>query len=278
MDSVHPENSADQSSEETKSLSNSNYFCRTCSLMLSESTTSKDHERHCIVTIDDCANHCKLKLHELLSQNEIAEKNLIKTSTIATDSREKLHVVSKTQLEVDFFACFEKAMRECESDFDSKSVECVDYVKEIEMQKRKADLSIDDVKEKQKIIRNLLSKPDNQLVPEMEKLSSDGSLFSSNEKLTFLYPTQKIEQLKDSIAEDKEELTKELCELIRKHVKSFNLKQSLASVELPSTRGLNCGASLFRSFVRPDTKMASCNSFICFGYLDGNSTIVLEFV
>ena len=111
----------------------------------------------------------------------------------------------------------------------------------------------------------------------MEKLDVDESLYTSNDGLTVSFPTQTIEQLQTAIANENAKFTKELTDLLSKHMKSISFKQTVSRLQLTNTRSLKCGVSLFRKFVHPGTQMASCNSFICFGYLE-NGSICLEFL
>ena len=145
MAGAEPENSADPSSE-TESIASAKHFCRTCCMMLPESSSLKAHKRHRIATVADCAGDCKVKLHEMLSLSELEEKNLVKAAKIVTDCRDNISVTTKNQIEDQMYACFDIAMKQCEKEIDKRAFESVDCVKEVEMQRLKANLLVNDAK------------------------------------------------------------------------------------------------------------------------------------
>ena len=116
------------------------------------------------------------------------------------------------------------------------------------------------------LIREQLSKSNQDLVYSFGKLHRDGTLYRTNYPLTLPYIVDEKYGMSD---EARQKLSKEIRDVVLKHLQSArsSFMPKLGNVKLGRSQNVVLGINLFRKSVAEGIKMASCKSFLCLGYV-----------
>ena len=253
-------------------------YCETCRIVLAESSL-REHCGHRITSVDKFASGVKAKLHGLLSKHEQDEKNLLKALSIATDCNERITVATKGAMIEKIYSAVGSAIEKCKKDFDEAEMGSIDTKKDVELKQKRVDEQVQEVQGKQVLIRSLLAMSMEDLASKIEGIYADGSLYMPNVELNLPYPTESASAVEEQALNENDDFSQELADLISKHVKKMKLKPVLSSIHLGQSRNLSLGVTLFRKFLQDGAKMASCDNFMCIGYIDKKKgMILLEFI
>ena len=269
MESI-PSSSSDLKNE----IEISERFCETCQTVVSGAFSSREHYRHKISTVDEFAGGVKRKLHELLGENEKDEKNLAKAAKIVSDCNKSTQITTQSSLMEKLYSMIHPL-----NEINKTEVESIDKKKEIEAKEKTVKDVVQELNDKQSFIRNLLSKGNEALVNEIDKVFAEGSHFRSNVELTLPYMTETKEDLKSRMEILDMFFTSDLVKRIQQYIRNMEMVQNMSSVHLSHSRNLKVGIGVFRAFLPDNVKIVSCDSFLCIGHFDEDNEVVnLEFI
>ena len=182
--------------------------------------------------------------------------------------------MTRSDIEQQLFACVEDGFSQCRDSIDKVVSQCVPVKQDTKRKQKLCDNELEDAKGKQVLLRDQLSKSTEDLIFDADKLHRDGTLYRSNNPITLPYVIKENYCMEDTA---KKKLSEEIRDVVLKHLQSTSFMPTLGNVELSRSQNVIVGVNLFRKSVPSGLKMASCNAFLCLGYLE-EEKLRLEFI
>ena len=244
-------------------------FCETCQRNLC-SLCLKDHATHLISAVNKLAGGFKKKLHKMLDDNDNDEKHLAKYVDTAKECLDNFKITTNSELRQKIFVCMGQALENCKEQLDMKEDVVLRAKNVVQSNVKHLQDELDGVKLKQDTTRSLLSETNDTLVEKIEGVKSTTSLYRTSTQFSVPFDSE------FSSFEEKK-FTSELEELLSRYVGNVSIKTN--EVKLNRSCQLSYALTCFRKRQPNKLKMASCDDFMCLGYVDAAAKkINLEFV
>ena len=254
---------------EKHNIAFSTEFCETCQIRLCSACTNS-HVNHLISSIEKLAGGFKKKLHKMLDGHENDAKHLAKFADTAQQCFDEFNVPTKSKLRQKIFSCMGKALENCDEKLDMKEEEVLDIKNGVQTITKNLKDELDDVKLKQNKIRLLLSETNETLFGKIDEVKSTTSVNRCKTNL-FIPFDSKVSSF------DGKAFTSELEQLITKYVSTVSVKTW--DVTLKRSSELSYALTCFRKRQPNNLKMASCDDFMCLGYVNyAAQKLNLEFI
>ena len=254
---------------EKHNIAFSTEFCETCQIRLCSACTNS-HVNHLISSIEKLAGGFKKKLHKMLNGHENDAKHLAKFADTAQQCFDEFNVPTKSELRQKVFSCMGKALENCDEKLDMKEEEVLDIKNGVQTITKNLKDELDDIKLKQNKIRLLLSETNETLFGQIYEVKSTTSVNRCKTNL-FIPFDSKISSF------DGKAFTSELEQLITKYVSKVSVEAW--DVTLKRSSELSYALTCFRKRQPKKLKMASCDDFMCLGYVDyAAQKLNLEFI
>ena len=223
-----------------------------------------------ISAVNKLAGGFKKKLHKMLDDNDNDEKHLAKYVDTAKKCLDIFKITTTSELRQKIFVCMGQALENCEEQLNMKEDEVLRAKNVVQSNVKHLQDELDGVKLKQDTTRSLLSETNDTLVEKIEGVKSTTIFYRTSKHFSVPFDSE------FSSFEEKK-ITSELEELLSRYVGNVSIKTS--EVKLNRSCQLSYALTCFRKRQPNSLKMASCDDFMCLGYVDAAAKkINLEFV